>query len=163
MFILYKFSPDLCLSGLASRISKCRNGRLQLSTYIYGARDLEILTRLSVLSQSFFYLINFVMTFLNKEKHFNLLYFLSPNVRGARRKPPPRGDPGGSASSAGLGGLLYGSMGPPGVSPTLPPNASRNSILTILISNSIQYGLELCMFIFYKFSPDFCLSGLASQ
>ena len=103
------------------------------------------------------------MTFLIKEKHFNLLYFLSPNVRGARRKPPPRGDPGGSASSAGLGGLLYGSMGPPGVSPTLPPNASRNSILTILISNSIQYGLELCMFIFYKFSPDFCLSGLASQ
>ena len=103
------------------------------------------------------------MTFLNKEKHFNLLYFLSPNVRGARQEPPPRGDPGGSASSAGLGGLLYGSMGPPGVSPTLPPNASRNSILTILVFNSIQYGLELCMFIFYKFSPDFCLSGLASQ
>ena len=86
------------------------------------------------------------MTFLIKEKHFNLLYFLSPNVRGARRKPPPRGDPGGSASSAGLGGLLYGSMGPPGVSPTLPPNTSGNLILKIPISNSIVYVLELCIF-----------------
>ena len=95
------------------------------------------------------------MTFLTKGKDFNLLYFLSPGVRGARQEPPPRGEPGGSASSAGLGGLLYGSMGPPGVSPTLPPNGSRNSILKILISNSIKYGLELCMFKLLKFSPDF--------
>ena len=143
------------------RISKYRNGRLQLSTYVYGAKDLEIVTRLSVLNQSF--LINFVMTFLTKEKDFNLLYFLSPGVRGARQEPPPRGDPGGSAFSAGLGGLLDGPMGPPGVSPTLPSNASRNSILKILVSTSIENVLELCMFNFYKVSPDLWLSGLASQ
>ena len=100
------------------------------------------------------YLINFIMTFLTKEKDFNLLYFLSPGVRGARQEPPPRGDPGGSAFSAGLGGLLYGPMGPPGGSPTLPSNASRNSILKILVSTSIENVLELCMFNFYKVSPD---------
>ena len=102
------------------------------------------MTRLSVLNQSF--LINFVMTFLTKEKDFNLLYFLSPGARGARQEPPPRGGPGGSAFSAGLGGLLDGPMGPPGVSPTLPPSTSRNSILKIPISNSIVYVLELCIF-----------------
>ena len=102
------------------------------------------MTRLSVLNQSF--LINFVMTFLTKEKDVNLLYFLSPGVRGARQEPPPRGDPGGSAFSAGLGGLLDGPMGPPGVGPTLPPNTGKNSILKIPISNSIVYVLELCIF-----------------
>ena len=95
------------------------------------------------------------MTFLTKEKDFNLLYFLSPGARGARQEPPPRGGPGGSAFSAGLGGLLDGPMGPPGVSPTLPSNASRNSILKILVSTSIENVLELCMFNFYKVSPDF--------
>ena len=53
------------------------------------------------------------MTFLTKEKDFNLLYFLSPGARGARQEPPPGGGPGGSAFSAGLGGLLGGPMGAP--------------------------------------------------
>ena len=35
------------------------------------------------------------MTFLTKEKDSNLLYFLSPGVRGARQEPPPGEIPAG--------------------------------------------------------------------
>ena len=122
--------------------------------YLWGKRSRDCDKTVSLKSELFF-LINFIMTFLTKEKDFNLLCLLSPGVRGARQEPPPRGDPGGSAFSAGLGGLLDGPMGPPGVSPTLPSNASRNSILKILVSTSIENVLELCMFNFYKVSPDF--------
>ena len=83
------------------------------------------------------------MTFLTKEKDFNLLYFLSPGARGARQEPPPRGGPGGSAFSAGLGGLLDGPMGAPRGKPH--PSPQHQQKFNIKDSNFV-YVLELCMF-----------------